>query len=232
MRDLSHHKDQLRHYFDGLGFERWSAIYGEVPLSAVRRTIREGHQRMLAVAETWLRDVPPSDALDAGCGTGLLSLWLAQQGWQVRAVDLAPQMAEATKRNAQAAGLSAAISTEAADLETVSGSFDLVACFDVLIHYPAANFAQMAGHLASLSRKRLLITYAPHSPLLAALHRVGGLFPKGQRRTEIQMIPDQQVENALHKAGFRVQRRAPIRHRFYHVTLVEAVRHAEESSAS
>ncbi len=51
MTDVSQHKQQLRDYFDGDGFQRWSAIYGEAEVSRVRRTIRVGHNRMLARAE-------------------------------------------------------------------------------------------------------------------------------------------------------------------------------------
>ena len=54
MTDVSRHKQQLRDYFDGDGFQRWSAIYGEAEVSRVRRTIRVGYNRMLARAEAWL----------------------------------------------------------------------------------------------------------------------------------------------------------------------------------
>jgi magnesium-protoporphyrin O-methyltransferase len=223
--DIVQHKAQLQAYFDGLGFERWSAIYGEVPLSAVRRTIREGHARMLAVAEAWLVEGgfgTGSSVLDAGCGTGLFSEIAARHGMAVTGADIAPQMAAAAEARLRAAGLAGHF--VASDLEAIQGRFDVVACFDVLVHYPSAGFAQLCTHLANLTERRLLFTYAPYSPLLAALHRVGGMFPKGQRRTEIQMIREQEVHATLAAAGLRVQRAKPISHRFYHVTLVEAER--------
>mgnify|MGYP000269925098 CR=1 FL=1 len=40
--ELSHnHKSRLLAYFDGQGFERWSAIYGDAEVSRIRRTIRD-----------------------------------------------------------------------------------------------------------------------------------------------------------------------------------------------
>ena len=228
--DTAQHKARLRQYFDGVGFERWSAIYGgQARLSGVRRSIREGHTTMLGRAEQWAELPPagtPATALDAGCGTGLFSLALARRGFQVAAADLAPQMAEATAKAALDAGLSDRITTRVSDLEELTGSYNLVACFDVLIHYSAEPFVQMVRHLAGLCENTLLFTYAPYSPLLAAMHRVGGFFPRSERRTEIQMIHDHTVRATLADCGFTKGRARHVGKGFYHVILVQARRHA------
>lgn len=224
--DIAQHKARLRHYFDGVGFERWSAIYGQAQLSPIRRRIRAGHGAMLALAQQWLDADGPNagTALDAGCGTGLFSLALARRGFDVLAADLAPQMVAATAEAVAAAGLAERVGCRVADLDALAGSFDLVACFDVLIHYPPALFAPMLRHLAGLATDSLLFTYAPSTPLLAALHRVGGLFPRSQRRTDIQMIPAALVEQTLSASGMRLARAERVSSGFYHVTLVRAVR--------
>src|SRR5215218_1065665 len=93
MTDIAQqHKSRLRDYFNGIGFERWSAIYGQAEVSRIRQTIRAGHAVMLAQAEQWLVEalraderstikdestathpsssaLRPSSILDAGCGT-------------------------------------------------------------------------------------------------------------------------------------------------------------------
>lgn len=224
--DIAQHKARLRHYFDGIGFERWSAIYGQAELSPIRRSIREGHAAMLELAEGWLDAGGPHEgaALDAGCGTGLFSLALARRGLSVAAADIAPQMAEATAAAAAAAGLADRVSCRVSDLEELGGSYALVACFDVLIHYPPALFAPMLSHLAGLSTDTLLFTYAPSTPLLAAMHRAAAIFPKSQRRTDIQMIPEGLVRSTLHGCGMRLSRSQRVSRGFYHVTLVEAKR--------
>lgn len=226
--DTAQHKARLRQYFDGVGFERWSAIYGnQARLSGIRRSIREGHTLMMGLAEQWA-DLPPAGtpatALDAGCGTGLFSMALARRGFQVSAADIAPAMAEATAEAAAAAGLADRITSRVSDLEELSGRYSLVSCFDVLIHYAPEPFVQMLRHLAGLCEHTLLFTYAPHSTLLAAMHRVGGFFPHSQRRTTIEMIRDKIVRATLADCGFSLSRAQRVSKGFYHVTLVQARR--------
>lgn len=221
------HKRRLRDYFDGIGFERWAAIYGQGELSSVRRSIRAGHTTMLTQAGAWLDEQTfPADAsaLDAGCGTGLFSTALAQRGFAVTAVDIAPHMVNAAIEQTTRAGVRERVNFITGDLEAVSGAYDVVACFDVLIHYPQPGFAQMCQRLAQLCRGTLLLTYAPYNRLLAAMHWIGGHFPKSQRRQEIQMMPDGFVVQTLSDAGMRVRRTTRVSNGFYHVTLLEAYR--------
>lgn len=224
---LTPHKEQLRNYFDGTGFERWNAIYGDQPLSRVRRTIRTGHTAMLDLAQNWLCELlGTTDAhiLDAGCGTGLFTVALAQLGFRVTAIDLAPQMAHATQQAALAAGVSQRVTCIAGDLEQVEGRFDAVVCFDVLIHYPRSEFARMCAVLTARAERAVLLTHAPYEPLLALLHWVGGHFPGAHRRTNIQLVPEATVRAALAAQHMPVQRAAQVRSGFYHVNLVAGVR--------
>jgi magnesium-protoporphyrin O-methyltransferase len=225
MLKSSPHKDQLQSYFNGIGFERWAQIYGQVPLSYIRRSIRVGHTRMLTQAQRWITEsYPTGSLLDAGCGTGLFTIAMAQQGFRVTAIDIAPRMVAAAQQAAQQAGVAAQIDFLEGDLEATTGSFDAVVCFDVLVHYPLNLFENLCTHLAQRSKGLFLFTYAPYSRPLALLHWIGGRFPKSQRRTEIQMIPSAAVVSVLCSAGMQVRRSLSISHGFYHVTLLEAVK--------
>lgn len=51
--------------------------------------------------------IAPCRALDIGCGTGSNSVWLAEQGYDVTGVDLAPLAVERAQVRARAAGASA-----------------------------------------------------------------------------------------------------------------------------
>ena len=91
-------------------------------------------------------------ALDVGCGTGTNALWLAEQGFAVLGVDLAPSGIE--KARAKAAGLGRDCRFALADFlrDEVSGCpFDLVfdrGCFHVFDE--ARDRARFAQHVASL----------------------------------------------------------------------------------
>ncbi|OII65619.1 hypothetical protein BJP40_16450 [Streptomyces sp. CC53] len=50
-------------------------------------------------------DLPPGRALDLGCGAGGNALALAERGWRVTAVDLAPRAIASTRASACARGL-------------------------------------------------------------------------------------------------------------------------------
>lgn len=224
--DTQNHKEHLRSYFDGIGFERWAAIYGEGEVSAIRRTVRRGHAMMMARAEAWLKEHSlPAGAhiFDAGCGTGLFSIRLAKQGFQVTATDISHQMVCTASQQAAKAGVGDQIRFAVGDLESVGGSYDAVVCFDVLIHYPRPAFEQLCRHLARICRGPLILTYAPHNRLLALKHWVGGHFPHSQRRTDIQMMPEAVVRQTLASAGMLVHRRTRVSCGFYHVVLLEAL---------
>ena len=77
------------------------------------------------------------DVLDAGCGTGFLSLELASRGHRVTGIDFAPAMLAEARRKAEQQG--AAVRFEEADAEQLpfaSGSFDLVVSRHVLWTLP------------------------------------------------------------------------------------------------
>src|ERR1700751_4589674 len=84
--------------------------------------------------------LPPArslDALDAGCGTGFLSLDLAGRGHRVTGVDFAPSMIARAERKAAERGL--AVCFERADAEQFPyppASFDLVISRHVLWTLP------------------------------------------------------------------------------------------------
>jgi ubiquinone/menaquinone biosynthesis C-methylase UbiE len=71
---------------------------------------------------------PPADVLDLGCGTGSLSLLLAEQGHRPVGVDLSPLMVEQARRKLTAAGFDITVMTgDASDPPAEAGhSFDVI----------------------------------------------------------------------------------------------------------
>ena len=52
--------------------------------------------------------IQPCRALELGCGTGTNSVWLAQQGFEVTGIDVAPLAVERAEERAHAAGVTGA----------------------------------------------------------------------------------------------------------------------------
>ncbi|KAJ3691139.1 hypothetical protein LUZ61_020303 [Rhynchospora tenuis] len=227
-------KAAVRDYFNSTGFERWRKIYGSSnEVNRVQLDIRVGHAQTVEAALGMLRDAGPiagTTICDAGCGTGSLSIPLARQGAIVLASDISAAMVSEAQQQAEAA-LSAELPNspfqmpkfEVSDLESLNGSFDTVVCLDVLIHYPQEKADDMIAHLASLAKKRLLLSFAPKTLYFDFLKRVGELFPGPSKATRAYLHAERDVEEALRKVGWRIKNRGFISTQFYFAKLVEAV---------
>lgn len=77
----------------------------------------------------YLGNIPGKKVLDAGCGTGFLSVILAKNGWKVTAIDNSSDMLEQAKITAEQYGLSEYITflkRDAEHTELTSDTFDAV----------------------------------------------------------------------------------------------------------
>ena len=222
----------VRDYFDKVGFERWQKIYGETDeVNKVQLDIRQGHQKTVDKILDWLpENMDGMTVCDAGAGTGSLAIPLAHRGAGVSASDISASMigeAETRYNQSIAAGAKApavAPKFEALGLEECTGEYDVVSCIDVMIHYPDDRVAAMVGHLASLSKKKLIVSFAPKTLAYSILKRIGELFPGPSKATRAYLHDEGEVEEALEKAGFRVTRRQMTATSFYFSRILECER--------
>ncbi len=222
----------VRDYFDKVGFERWQKIYGETDeVNKVQLDIRQGHQQTVDKILDWLpENMEGMTVCDAGAGTGSLAIPLALRGAGVSASDISASMigeAETRYKQSIEAGAKApavAPKFEALGLEECSGEYDVVSCIDVMIHYPDERVSAMVAHLASLSKKKLIVSFAPKTLAYSVLKRIGELFPGPSKATRAYLHDEGEVEAALEKAGFRVTRRQMTATSFYFSRILECER--------
>ena len=224
--DDKEEKEEVREYFNKVGFERWNKIYSESDeVNKVQLDIRDGHQETIDTVLEWVdqdkASVEGKSYCDLGCGVGSLAIPLAQRGASVSASDISSSMASEAARRAEKLGVTTA-KFEASDLESVSGEYDTVTCIDVMIHYPTEKMSDMVKHVASLSTDRVLVSFAPKTPQYVLLKKVGELFPGPSKTTRAYLHPEQSVRAALEEAGFKVKRSKLTKTNFYFSTLLEA----------
>ncbi len=221
----------VKEYFNNTGFERWQRIYGDGEVNKVQLDIRTGHQQTVDTLLEWLQADNNLEGLsicDAGCGVGSLSIPLAQAKAIVSASDISEKMVGEAKVNAaKLFGNNDNPTFTVQDLESLSGSYHTVVCLDVLIHYPQAKAAEMISHLASMASTRLILSFAPKTPCLSLLKKIGSFFPGASKATRAYLHKESDIIKILEAQGFKIERKAMTKTRFYFSRILEAVKLVE-----
>jgi 2-polyprenyl-3-methyl-5-hydroxy-6-metoxy-1,4-benzoquinol methylase len=139
--------------------------------------------------------LPAGKALDLGCGEGQDSVWLAQRGWVVNAVDVSPSAIAEARELADAVGVDRTIVFGVADISQwrPASRYDLVICTFAL---PARGMGR------SRTLEMAAAAVAPGGTILLSefdisLHREGWMAEK-------YLVSTEQLER--HLDGFRVER--------------------------
>jgi magnesium-protoporphyrin O-methyltransferase len=221
-------KTIVRSYFNSVGFDRWRRIYGDGEVNKVQRDIRVGHQRTVDTVLYWLKQDGNAQGLtvcDAGCGVGSLSIPLAEMGARVDASDISEKMVEEAQTIAMNQFGNATNPTfTVQDLEGLSGRYHTVICLDVLIHYPQAKAAQMIAHLSSLATDRVILSFAPKTPIYSLLKKIGELFPGPSKATRAYLHSERDVIKTFKSLGWTVKRSELTATQFYFSRLLEFTR--------
>ena len=218
---------RVRKYFETSGFSRWTAIYGSGDIPPIWKVIRDGHQRAIDAVLSYAQNDAGHTALDAGCGTGNLSIGLADRGYEVDAFDVSAPMIHFAKyiNTGRTKGIPPKFMV--GDIAALAGdkkTYDLVCCLDVLFHYPYEEVEAMLTQLANLSSNKVVGSFALRTPFNDFWMKVGQRFHAKNRMTKLFMFSYDQVEQILYRAGYRVTRTKRIKFFFYDSFVFEAVR--------
>jgi len=223
-------RGRLETYFDATAVEAWAQLTSDAPVSRIRRTVRAGRDRMRAELLSWLpADMTYATLLDAGCGTGALSVAAAERGARVTAVDIAGKLINLARERAPADISPGAIDFRVGDmLDPALGRFDHVAAMDSLIHYPSREIVRVLAGLAGRTGRSIVFTFAPRTPALSLMHAAGRLFPRADRAPAIEPVMEMRLRRAIEAApglsAWRVGRTVRIVSGFYTSQAMELVR--------
>jgi SAM-dependent methyltransferase len=121
----------------------------------------------------------PGLALDAGCGHGADTLWLAANGWRVTAVDFSAAALAHARATAEAAGadIAARVDWVEADLANWAARpdrYDLVACLYVHVAGSVAEMVLRMGAAVAPGGTLLLVGHRPVDPSTGAATPAAG----------------------------------------------------------
>ena len=214
-------RGQLETYFDRTAVEAWSRLTSDAPVSRIRATVRAGRDQMRATLLGWLpADMRGMRLLDAGCGTGALSVEAARRGAHVTAVDLSQTLVDLGRVRSPRDLGDGRIEFMVGDmLDPALGRFDYVVGMDSLIHYRPQDTVRVLSGLVQRTRRAVLFTFAPRTPALALMHAVGRFFPRGDRAPSIEPVSEATLRALIgaepQLAGWSALRTARIDSGFY-----------------
>ena len=223
-------RSELKTYFDRTAVDAWARLTSTAPVSRIRATVRAGRARMRATLLGYLPDdLSNARVLDAGCGTGALSIEAALRGARVLAVDLSPTLVALGRDRLPPTSGPGGIEFRVGDMfDAQLGRFDHVVAMDSLIHYQPQDVVRVLAGYAARAEKSILFTFAPKTPLLALMWSAGRFFPRGNRAPALEPISERSLRRRLSQepalAGWRVGRTQRIASGFYTSHAIELVK--------
>jgi len=223
-------RDRIETYFDRTAAQTWARLTSTAPVSGIRATVRAGRDQMRQTLLDWLpRDLTGKRVLDAGCGTGALSVELAKRGAQVLAIDLSPTLVALARERAVGQHRQGTIDFRAGDMfDSQLGEFDVVVAMDSLIHYQPREVVRISSGFAARSHQSILFTFPPKNLFLSAMMTAGRLFPRKDRAPFIVPMAYSKLCQMIQKTNslsdFQVDKTEKISSGFYTSQAIALVR--------
>ena len=198
--DYYNTRDKLETYFDRTASKAWEVLTTDLPVSGVRQKVREGRNMTKEVILSSLPiDLTGKRILDAGCGTGQISIELAERGCEVVGIDISSSLINVAKKRIPPK-LSNKIFFEVGDMtDEKYGKFDYIVAMDSLIHYGKKDIALMLSKLIKITKNKIFFTVTPYNMLFLFLLNIGKIFPKKDRSPDISPIKINELKSELLK---------------------------------
>ncbi|MEJ6606541.1 MAG: magnesium protoporphyrin IX methyltransferase [Burkholderiaceae bacterium] len=200
MSDMTYEqrRSEIAHYFDRTAVAAWEKLTSDAPVGRIRASVRAGRDQMRATIVSWLgEDLTGKRVLDAGCGTGALAVEAARRGAEVVAIDLSPTLVDLARERIPA-DVADRVTFKSGDmLGKELGTFDHVVAMDSIIHYQIEDAIDALSQLADRTSGSIIFTFAPRTPLLAAMISIGRLLPKSDRAPWLQPMAEKRIAELM-----------------------------------
>ena len=191
-------RSQIENYFDRTAAAAWAKLTSDAPVGKIRASVRAGRDQMRSTLLSWLpQDLSGKRILDAGCGTGALAVEAARRGAEVVAIDLSPTLVNLARERLPS-DLANRIDFQSGDmLSPALGAFDHVVAMDSIIHYQTDDAVNALAALAERTASSILFTFAPRTPMLAAMISIGRLLPRGDRAPWLEPMAETKIAHLM-----------------------------------
>ena len=200
MSDMTYEqrRGEIAHYFDRTAVAAWEKLTSDAPVGRIRASVRAGRDQMRATIVSWLgEDLTGKRVLDAGCVTGALAVEAARRGAEVVAIDLSPTLVDLARERIPA-DVADRVTFKSGDmLGKELGTFDHVVAMDSIIHYQIEDAIDALSQLADRTSGSIIFTFAPRTPLLAAMISIGRLLPKSDRAPWLQPMAEKRIAELM-----------------------------------
>ena len=204
MSDITYEqrRGQIENYFDRTAAAAWATLTSDAPVGRIRATVRAGRDQMRSTLVSWLgQDLKGKRILDAGCGTGALAVEAARLGAEVVAIDLSPTLVDLARERVPT-DVAHLIEFHSGDmLDKRLGHFDHVVAMDSIIHYQTDDAVNALAQLADRTRQSIVFTFAPRTPMLAAMITVGRLLPRSDRAPWLEPMAETRIAKLMKAHG-------------------------------
>ena len=221
-------REKLATYFDSTARQAWIDLTSDKKVSGIRATVRAGRDAMRSTLLDWLPiDLRRTRVLDAGCGTGALTIAAAYRGAEITGIDVAGGLVDVARERCPSFTGHGRIFWKSGDmLDPALGRFAHVVAMDSLIHYELGDLVDALAALSERTDHSILFTFAPYTRMLGAMHTVGKAFPKSDRSPAIIPIAESDLRTHLSEAipGWKVVRTQRISSGFYTSQAMELVK--------
>lgn len=223
-------REALATYFDSTARQAWIDLTSDVKVSGIRATVRAGRDEMRSVLLDWLPiDLRRTRVLDAGCGTGALTIAAAYRGAEITGIDVAGGLVDVARERCPSFTGHGRIFWRSGDmLDPAHGAFAHVVAMDSLIHYELDDLVVALTKLSERTQSSIVFTFAPYTRMLGTMHKVGKVFPKSDRSPAIIPIAEDELRARIAEAmpEWRIGRTQRVSSGFYTSQAMEIVKRA------
>ena len=195
---------EVRAYFDRMSgeFDDYYKGRRRNPIGALgHRFLREpGMRKRFEDTVNLAGDVSGRRVLDVGCGTGIYSIYFAQRGAAVSAIDISKNMYNLALSNAKASSVLGKIDFILGDFlsQKIDGPFDYILAIGVFDYVPREGRDALMFKFRSLSRGRTIVTFPRRFIFQAPIRKAMFLW----RRMSVYFYTGREIVELCRRNGF------------------------------